>query len=425
MITMIMNMAQATPVPALPSTGYRWVILSVGTGAQVAFAALNQALPSISPQLRSHFGLTLETVGLTFSAVILGQTLTQLAWGFAVDRLGDRVTMSAGLAGAAVTLAGAALAPGFGAFLLLLLASGMFGASINVASARAVSSWFAFQERGFALGIRQSALPLGGALGSALLPVLAISWGPTTALLAVAVMLAVAMLATLRWLREPPLERDRGGGSTVAALMGDRRLWRLTAGAVLLILPQFGLVGFTVLYLHDAKHVAAGAAAAALACMQLGGAGLRVAAGRWSDSAGQRVGPMSRSALGVALAALVATLLAPLHAALAALTLALAGMVALSWNGLALAAALELAGTARAGLAVGFLNTALSLAAVVSPLLFALVVSHAGWQAGFAMLAACGLGSHLVLRGMRALPAMADADVHLDGAAALASQGLP
>jgi sugar phosphate permease len=417
--------ASALPPPAtasVPADSYRWVILSAGTGAQVAFAALNQSLPSISPQLRSHFGLNLETVGITFSAVLVGQTLTQLAWGFAVDRVGDRLTMVAGLGGSVVMLTGAALAPGFGAFLLFLVAAGMFGASINVASARAVSGWFAFRERGFALGVRQSALPLGGALGSALLPILAISFGVTPALLAIVVMLALASLATLRWLREPPVQVGLRRGPTAGALARDARLWRLTFAASLLVLAQFGFIGFTVLYLHDAKGVSSGVAAAVLVAMQLGGTAARIGAGRWSDRAGHRIGPMRHAALAVAVAAMLATVVTTLPAVLAALSLAVAGILALSWNGLAMAATIEMAGTARSGFAVGFLNTALGFAAAVASPIFAVVVAHSTWQVGFAMLAVYGLVAYMLLRNLRVPPAEPGQDID---ALALAAEGLP
>ena len=44
------------------------------------------------------------------------------------------------------------------------------GASVNPASGRAVMSWFGRDERGFALGVRQSALPIGGFVSAVALP---------------------------------------------------------------------------------------------------------------------------------------------------------------------------------------------------------------------------------------------------------------
>src|SRR5262249_31185074 len=54
-------------------------------------------------------------------------------------------------------------------FALLTLA-GMAGASVSAASGRAVMGWFAADERGFALGIRQTAVPLGWAIAALALP---------------------------------------------------------------------------------------------------------------------------------------------------------------------------------------------------------------------------------------------------------------
>ena len=45
------------------------------------------------------------------------------------------------------------------------------GASVNAASGRAVMQWFPAGQRGLALGVRQTAIPLGGALVALALPV--------------------------------------------------------------------------------------------------------------------------------------------------------------------------------------------------------------------------------------------------------------
>ena len=46
------------------------------------------------------------------------------------------------------------------------------GAGVNAASGRAVMAWFGADERGLALGIRQMAVPLGGAVAALALPAL-------------------------------------------------------------------------------------------------------------------------------------------------------------------------------------------------------------------------------------------------------------
>src|SRR4029450_12563525 len=131
-------------------------------------------LPALGPPARGEFGLSLGEVGLAFGAVTGGGMLTLVPWGALTDRIGERPVMASGLAGCAAALVGASLATTYPALLVALLVAGMLGSSATGASGRAVMGWFARTERGFALGIRQMALPLGGARVSATLPVSAL-----------------------------------------------------------------------------------------------------------------------------------------------------------------------------------------------------------------------------------------------------------
>jgi len=156
---------------------------------------------------------------------------------------------------------------------------------------------------------------------------------------------------------------------------------------------QLTLVGYLALFLHDRRGWTAGSAAAVLAVVQLGGAVVRVLAGRWSDRRGVRIAPMRELALlGTGLFAVTA-LLADGPGALLLPVIVATGVVSMSSNGLAFTATGEIAGQARAGSAMGLQNTALFTAGAVAPLVFGAVAEHLGWPAGFALLtllAACG-----------------------------------
>ena len=65
----------------------------------------------------------------------------------------------------------------------LLVLTGLFGASVNAASGRAVMGWFPRDERGLALGIRQTAVPVGGASAAVVLPWLTDTLGVRAAFL--------------------------------------------------------------------------------------------------------------------------------------------------------------------------------------------------------------------------------------------------
>ena len=56
------------------------------------------------------------------------------------------------------------------------------------------------------------------------------------------------------------------------------------------------MLGFIVLFLHDARDVGAATAAAALGALQIVGALVRIVAGRRSDREGLRIAPMRRIA---------------------------------------------------------------------------------------------------------------------------------
>lgn len=379
--------------------GYRWVILAVGLAAQTAISGLRQGLPSLVPALRGEFALSLEQVGVVLASVNVGIVLTLFAWGALADRIGERVVLTAGLAAAAGALVGAAAAPGYGWLLAALLAAGMAGASAIGASARAVMGWFPRGERGMALGVRQTGVPLGGALAAVTLPLIVALADLRAALLVLAAGCVAAAVAAWRWMREAP---PRPGGAPPVAAPAphrDRRLWRLSAGSALIVLAQSALFGFLVVFLHDEKGWPVPAAAGALGLLYVGGAAARIAAGRWSDRVDERVAPLRGLAAGAA--ALLAAgagmeaagaPTAPLLAVLLA-----GGVLAASWNGLSLTAAMELSGRERAGSAIGVQNTTLNGAGALAPVAFAAVVVAWSWEAGWAVLAAAQLAGVAVL----------------------------
>ena len=371
----------------------------MGVGAQTAISALRQGLPSLGPTLQSHFGLSLTQIGLVLGSVNVGIVLTLLAWGILADRRGERPVLALGLGGSAVALAGAAAAPSYGWFLVTLALAGASGAAAIGGSGRAVMNWFARDERGLALGIRQTGVPLGGGVAAIALPLLAGAFGLRGALLALAIGAAVAALASARWMREAP-DLPPPTAPPAPPPLRDRRLWRLATGSSLIVVAQSGMFGFLVLYLHGERGWSATAAAGALAALYIGGALARVASGRWSDRLDERVSPVRRlvaisSALILAAAGLAA---AGVPTGVLLPVLLAGGVLAASWNALSFTAAAELSGRRRAGAAIGVQNTVLNAAGAVAPVAFAAVVVASSWELGWALLAVSQLVGVAILR---------------------------
>jgi sugar phosphate permease len=379
------------------SSRYRWVILATGAVGAGAFSALRMGLPSLGPALRGEYGLSLGEVGLAFAAVTGGGMVTLVPWGALTDRIGERPVMASGLAGCAAALVGAALSTTYPALLAALLVAGMFGSSATGASGRAVMGWFARTERGFALGIRQMALPLGGAVASLTLPSLIDAHGLDAAFVALAGLSLTAAVASVALMRDPPPAPNRRPVLDRPPPTRDVRLWRLGAGGALLVCAQASMLGFIVLFLHDARDVGAATAAAALGVLQIVGALVRIVAGRRSDREGLRIAPMRRiAARNTALLAAVGALATGPGVLLYPL-LAVAAISTMSWNGLAFTAAAEISGHARAGTAMSLQNTLISVGGVLAPSVFGVLVEATSWTTAYVVLALAPLAAFAVL----------------------------
>jgi hypothetical protein len=68
-----------------------------------------------------------------------------------------------------------------------------------------------------------------------------------------------------------------------------------------------------------------------------------------------------------------------------------------SWNGVAFAAAGELAAPAQAGAALGILMTVLFATGAIAPTVFGTVVDAGSWAAGLGVVAVSALGGFVVL----------------------------
>src|SRR5262249_31686135 len=137
----------------------------------------------LGPTLKSDYGLTLGETGVVLGAIGIGMLFTLLPWGLVADRIDERWVIATGLTGAGAMLAVASTTYGFAAGAGALGAAAALGAGVSGASGRAIMSWFPATELGLALGIRQTAIPIGAAVGAALLPALASAGGTNLAFL--------------------------------------------------------------------------------------------------------------------------------------------------------------------------------------------------------------------------------------------------
>jgi MFS family permease len=376
----------------MPNAIRAWSMLGLGVAAQTAGTVFVSAPAFLIPLLHTERGLTLAEAGLLAATPTLGMVLTLIAWGALADRIGERWVIAGGLALTALAAVGAILADGYVALGVFFLLGGMASASTNAASGRVVVGWFPKHRRGLAMGIRQMSQPLGVTVAAVTIPTIASSAGITAALTVPLILTGILAVACALGIRNPPratASATNAGLRPVNPYRSSSFLWRIHAVSILLVVPQFTLSTFGLVWLVTELDWAPLAAGVLIGVSQFIGAVGRIGIGVLSDRVGSRVRPLRW----VALAAVgVMALLAATDAAqwgAAAVVLVIATTVTVADNGLAFTSVAEMAGPAWAGRALGAQNTGQFIAAsLVGPGIGALI-GLVGYPLAFVAAALC------------------------------------
>lgn len=367
----------------------RWVVLAIGVLAQSSSCAFVYGIPFLVPTLRDTFGISLAAAAVYVAAPTAGLLLTLIAWGAAADRWGERRIMTAGLAAQAVVVGVAAFLPrpATAVLLVLLALGGATGASVFAASGRMVMGWFPRDERGVAMGIRQTSQPLGVAIAGLALPSLATAVGPFTALALPAGLSLLSAVLVAAFAPDPARPPRAVGEAAPGSPYHSMLLPRVHAASALLVVPQFAISAFATEYLVRQRGWEIATAGAFVAVAQIAGAAGRIASGWWSDRVGSRLRPMRQLAVGATIVLLTFALGDLVAPWLAVTALAVGAVVTVADNGLAYTAVAEIAGSAWSGRALGIQNTGQNVLTSTAPILLGLVIGGAGYAAGFAVAA--------------------------------------
>lgn len=364
-------------------------MLAIGLFATLCANVFINGAAFLIPTLQNDFGVDLAAAGLISAMPAFGMVLTLIGWGFVVDRIGERFVLAVGSALTAAAAGAAAMTHSLVSLSVFLFLGGMAAASSNSASGRLVVGWFPAEQRGLAMGIRQTAQPLGVALGALVIPRLAQNHGIGVALVFPTAVCAVAAVVCGLAVRDPPrAPRDRAPTEQLAnPYRGARTLWRIHAVSVLLVVPQAVVWTFTLVWLMAVHGWSAGSAGALVTGAQILGALGRVAAGRWSDRVGSRLRPIRMIAASAAAAMAVLAFTDALGSPWSVAVMIVASVVTVSDNGLAFTAIAEISGPFWSGRALGTQNTSQLLTAGLTPPLFGALIGAAGYPLAFAVCA--------------------------------------
>lgn len=364
----------------------RWAMLAASTLAQAATAVMVHGPAFLIPALHAS-GMSLAEAGLVAAAPTIGVMLTLVAWGAVADRRGERFALLAGLGATVVAGLAAAVSGGTALLAVTLFLAGAAAASTNAAGGRVVVGWFPAGRRGLAMGIRQMAQPAGVGIAAISIAVVAdrsgvhaAIWVPTIACALAAVVVALVVV-------DPPRPERTDPAATANPYRQDPYLARIHGVSVLLVVPQFLVWTFALVWLAQDRGWSPAAAGTVVAVAQVAGALGRIAVGHLSDVVGGRMRPLRWVSVAAAATMALLGLAAAADLAVAVLLVVVATLVTVADNGLAFTAVAERAGPFWSGRALGVQNTAQFLAASAVPPVAGLAVAHAGYAATFALAA--------------------------------------
>jgi MFS family permease len=387
-------------------------ILALFTASMIAGGAGYAGIGALLPYLETAYAVSRAQLGFAAIAVTLGAGLTISASGIFCDRFGDRATMFFSGMLMAASLTAAALVHSYALMLAFFFIYGIGFAAMCPAGSHAILFFFSKEERGLAMGIRQTGMPLGGVAGALLFAAMGSHFGYRGAVLSAAALVFVTTIVATQLYREPPtLHGERVAVRVLAAdvlhMAREPRLLAVSLSSGLLFFVQASFIAYFPIAMVHVGALKAEAAAVTFACGHLAAACARVIAGRASDSLfrGSRMMPMALmgtiaalGAFGLSFAGIV-----PLPVVVAAALLL--GFGGEGWFGLSLIAMAEIGGPEHARGALGFGLTVAFAAGTIAPLVFGAIASSAGYPAAWqatALIALAGVvPALLVARSLR------------------------
>lgn len=371
------------------STGARWSIVIISLWVTASSFLFINGIAFLIPALEAKRGIPLSEASLLSSMPSWGMVVTLVGWGYVLDRVGERTVLTLGSGLTAAATYAAASVHSMVAVGVYLFLGGMAAASCNSAGGRLVSAWFPPHRRGLVMGIRQTAQPLGIALGALVMPELA-ERGVQAGLMFPAFVCTASALASAIGIVDPP--RKPRKAATEQELASPYRkslaLWRIHAVGGLLMMPQTVTVTFMLVWLMRHHGWSIAEAGGVVTLSQFFGAFGRIAVGRWSDRVASRMRP-------VRLIAIIATLTLFLLALAddgdwgfeVPLMIAVS-VIAVLDNGLEATAITEFAGPFWSGRALGIQNTTQRLVAAAGAPIFGVLIDAARYPHAWAL---CGL----------------------------------
>ncbi len=204
----------AASIMKKPGGVSRWWILAIVHLSTLAFAMTLQLIPPLLPAFVAQFGMTRGQAGLLMALFTLPGIFLSLPGGYLADHFGPRkvglVSLSLLAAGTLVMVIG-----GLPFLFLGRLLSGVGAGSLMVVVPQVISQRFVGREIGLAMGLFNTAVPLGTIMAFNLMVPITQSFGVLAAITWTTVFDLLALAGFFLIFTDQPLDPNAGPAPTV------------------------------------------------------------------------------------------------------------------------------------------------------------------------------------------------------------------
>ncbi|MFN8635423.1 MAG: MFS transporter [Chloroflexota bacterium] len=400
---------EAAPQPRALSgmlawSSYPWIVLFASSLVQTVASFGNQMISPLAPFLVADLGLARADIGLLVTAAYLGGVFVLVVAGSLSDRFGVRALFLLGMTLAGLPLAMGSLAPGYVWLLVPMILYGVGNGFALPPTTRAIVEWFPTRRRGLAMGVKQTGVALAGMICGLIVPPLGTAFGWRGTILVLGVLTVAA--GAISWLTyrdrpDDPTAGPRAARPGISTVIRNRSLLLLSGVTFLYAGVQLSLAGFMVLFLTERVGMGVAEAGVMLAVAQAGGIVGRIGWGVVSDVlfGGRRKIVMAIFSVMAAISSVVLAWTGPeTPRVVLLLTLVVAGVSAIGWNGINMLFVAEIAGRRASATAAGLNLTCSYLGIMVGPPIFGLLVDMTGsYTTAFYVGAGASLASLLLL----------------------------
>jgi MFS family permease len=266
--------------------------------------------------------------------------------------------------------------------LVVFLIGGVGYSASQPGGSKVVAAWFPPHQRGLAMGIRQTGLPLGGAMAAAILPPIADRHDWQAALL-VAASIAALSGVVFGIAYRPPVHQAfasvPGFRTELGGLLRMKPVRMAMQSGFAMVSIQFVIISYLMLYLRDVHDIPLTRGAWMLFGAQGAGVAGRIVLAAWSDRISHRMLPvvLAAGAASLGAAGFAVITAGPSFAILLSISIAV-GFFAFGWYGPWVVFVAEAAPSHAVGMTLALAMTGNQLGIVLAPPVFGLLLDVSG-----------------------------------------------